>query len=417
MGISRRVFLRRAATVGFGAAGFVLTPNRVDASKKDRADARAFLHEHFVADLHAHPSLKTYFFKKRIEFAHRASSSTWPFSLRADGPSLRRGGVDAVVSAIYVPEVGFLDDCAPLKLIANFQPSLHRLKKSLRDPPDRTAFAILDHFERELARDGPKQFVATAHSVAEMDRIRREGKTAILHALEGGHALNGKIENVDAFHARGVCMITLAHFYDVGVAGNTMGIPYRKAYSALHCFREQYASEDSHEGLYPFGREVLERMIDLGILVDLTHCTPEARSDIYAQAGNRSPLVLSHVGLHELAPYRINPTLDEVKRIADTGGVVGVIFLPFFLTGRHRGKGIDAIVETMARLLNAGGEDSVSWGSDFDGFTNPPNDLTEPSDLPRLVDRMLQRFTPRVVEKILGGNVRRVLETGWRPPT
>ena len=152
------------------------------------------------------------------------------------------------------------------------------------------------------------------------------------------------------------------------------------------------------------------------MLVYLTHCTPEARNDIYLQAGSRTPLVLSHVGLHELAPYRINPTLDEVKRVADTGGVVGVIFLPFFLAGRHRGKGIDAIVETMARMLNAGGEECLGWGSDFDGFTNPPNDLTEPSDLPRLVDRMLRRFNPRIVEKILGGNVRRVLETGWRPP-
>ena len=61
-------------------------------------------------------------------------------------------------------------------------------------------------------------------------------------------------------------------------------------------------------------------MIQLGMLADLTHCTPEARNDIYLQAGSRTPLVLSHVGLHELAPYRINPTLVEVKRIADTGG-------------------------------------------------------------------------------------------------
>ena len=417
MGISGRVFLRRMTAAGIGVASTALFPNRATASRKARDDARAFLREHFVADLHAHPSLKTYFFRKHIDFPHPAPAGTWPFTLRVDGPSLRRGGVDAVVSAIYVPEPEFLDDCAPLKFVANFQPSLHRLKKSLRDPPDRTAFAIMDHFERELAREDVGQFARLARSLYELDRIRREGKTAILHAIEGGHALNGKIENVDAFHARGVCMITLAHFYDVGVTGNTMGIPYRKSYRALRCFRDQYASEHSSTGLHPFGRDALERMIELGMLVDLTHCTPEARNDIYLQAGSRTPLVLSHVGLHELAPYRINPTLDEVKRIADTGGVVGVIFLPFFLAGRHRGKGIDAIVETMARMLNAGGDECLGWGSDFDGFTNPPNDLTEPSDLPRLVDRMLRRFKPRIVEKILGGNVRRVLETGWRPPT
>ena len=271
MGISIRVFFRMAAAAGVGVASTALFPNRAAASRNARDEARAFLREHFVADLHAHPSMKTYFFKKHIDFAHPAPANTWPFTLRGDGPSLKRGGVDAVVSAIYVPEPEFLDDCALLKLVGNLQPSLHRLKNSLRDPPDQTAFASMDHFERELAREGASQFAAPARSLYELDRIRREGKTAILHALEGGHALNGKIENVDAFHARGVCMITLAHFYDVGVAGNVMGIPYRKSYRALRCFRDQYASEHSSTGLHPFGRDVLERMLDLGPWVALTH--------------------------------------------------------------------------------------------------------------------------------------------------
>jgi membrane dipeptidase len=126
---------------------------------------------------------------------------------------------------------------------------------------------------------------------------------------------------------------------------------------------------------------------------------------------------MSHVGHHGLAPFKMNPKDDEVCRIADTGGVIGVIFMNYFLNGKIKGKGIDAIVMTVEKLIDAGGVDCIGWGSDFDGLTNPPNDLREPSDLPYLAAAMLKQFDTEISAKFFGGNARRLLEDGWSPAT
>jgi membrane dipeptidase len=382
------------------------------------ADAQAFLRANFVADLHAHPAMKTGFFRKSLHEEHAAPWNTYPFTLRTDEPSLRAGGVNAVLSAIYVPEPQVAEDARVFSALGSLSPSVRRMKKTFeRDGAD-VASELIDSLDAEL-RSGAG--TSAARSLAELDRINREGKIAFLHTLEGGHALASRsqgspAELLPAFHARGVCMVTLAHFYDVGVAPNIQGVPKTWYLKALGCFREQWASESSQERLPKAGRACVEAMLDLGMLIDLTHMTPESRADVLDQAGTKSPLVMSHVGCYDLMPSRMNPRADEIRRIADTGGVIGVIFLNYFLNGKQRGKGIDAILATMDCLMQHGGEDCVGWGSDFDGFTNPPNDLTEHSDLPRLVDRMLSHYGERTTAKLLGGNVRRVLEEGWKSP-
>lgn len=410
---SRRTFLRQSAA-GLGAAIW----GSAFGAEAQRSDALAFLRSHFVADLHAHTALKTTFFRRDFYEDHAAPPNTYPFTLRTDAPSLRAGGVNAVCSALYVPEPQLAEDARLLSAAGTLSPSIRRMKKTLDEEGPEVLARLLNEFEAAL-RAGTG--AVPVRSLAELDRANRQGKIGFLHTLEGGHALGSgyKKTHLDVLrllHARGFCMVTLAHFYDAGVAPNIQGVPKTWYLKALGCFRDQWASEHSNEGLPELGRRCLEYMLDLGMLVDLTHMTPEAREDVYEQAGNRAPLVMSHVGCRELAPFRMNPCAKEVRRIADTGGVIGVVFLNYFLKGKQRGKGIEAILDTMECLMNDGGEDCVAWGSDFDGFTNPPNDLTEPADLPRLVEQMLERFGERRTAKIVGGNVRRVLEAGWRSP-
>jgi membrane dipeptidase len=115
----------------------------------------------------------------------------------------------------------------------------------------------------------------------------------------------------------------------------------------------------------------------------------------------------------------MNPTPDEVRRIADTGGVIGVIAMGYWLTGgegREEGQrgreedGVGAMVATMRALADQGGIDVVAIGTDFDGFTDPPDDLPDPASLPRLTEALLAAgFSEPDVEKILGSNAMRVV--------
>jgi membrane dipeptidase len=363
-----------------------------------------------VADMHAHPSLKTYLAGERFHRRHRPGKDMGVFTMQVCLPSLRKGGVDVQVSTVHVPEKGLADDCLVLEGLSKVH---RRFRRGFRDIAA-TTHRVLDRFEAAVARaareaGGPVPRIA--RSPEELQAALAAGDIAILHAIEGGHSLEGDIANLDAFHARGVCMLTLAHFYPNGVAAPVDGIPHDFFLRKLGCFRRE---KDLSQGLTDFGRDVVERMVEKGMLVDLTHCTPRARQEVFAINRGRRPLVFSHVGLHALAPYDINPTDDEVRRIADTGGMVGVILMPYYLSAPKQQKGFDPLIETFRRLIDLGGEDCAGIGSDFDGFTDPPDDLREPADYSRLTARLLDAFGSRIAEKILGANFLRVLHDGWQ---
>jgi membrane dipeptidase len=363
-------------------------------------------------DLHAHPSLKTSLFGLRWDQRHRAGSAFNPLSLRCDLPSLVAGGVDVLCSAVYVPERGLLDACLPLRAALVLVPHVRHL---IEGDPYRGAMRVLDEFERIVAATPAVEGVqpAVAHSPADLAAHRAAGRLAVVHTLEGAHHLAGDPANVARFHARGVAMLTLAHFYPNGVAPPVDGIP--PAQKHFGCFR---GAKDLTASLTPLGRDVVEDMVHRGMLVDLTHCTSPARQAVFDLVGTRAPLVMSHVGAASCHPDPMNPMPDEVRRIADSGGVIGVIAMDYWLgrSGRSgSGDGIALMVRTMRALVEQGGIDVVALGSDFDGFTDPPDDLPDPSSLPRLTEALLaDGFTEPEVEKILGRNALRVLAEGWR---
>ena len=175
------------------------------------------------------------------------------------------------------------------------------------------------------------------------------------------------------------------------------------------CFRWK---PDLSLGLETFGREATDAMFDLGMLVDMTHCTPRAREEVFDVRGNRdNPLVMTHVGARADPK---NPTPDEIRRIADTGGIVSVIFYTYWLTEHHGGDVLRHVVETVKHFRKHGGADCLAFGSDFDGLTDPPDDLKEPARLPRLTQALLDaEFTDHEVRGFLGGNFLRVFRDVW----
>ena len=131
-------------------------------------------------------------------------------------------------------------------------------------------------------------------------------------------------------------------------------------------------------------------------------------------APTRRPIIASHVGAYEVNPSPYNLQDWELKKIADSGGVVGVIFMNYWLMPHETRRGLNFIARTLEQFVNAAGIEHVAVGTDFDGFTDPPDDLPDASLLYRLTQRLLaEQYTPEQIVKIWGGNVLRVLRDGW----
>jgi membrane dipeptidase len=158
-------------------------------------------------------------------------------------------------------------------------------------------------------------------------------------------------------------------------------------------------------------------MVERRMLPDVTHCTPVARREVYEVVDDRIPVIASHIGVQSMNPEPYNLDETDVRAIAATGGVVGVIFMPYWLDRAHPGPGLDAIWKTMATLRDWSGGSwaHVAIGTDFDGFTDPADDCDSEAQLPLVREMLEAKGLARAdVEAVLGGNARRVLSAGWR---
>lgn len=214
-------------------------------------------------------------------------------------------------------------------------------------------------------------------------------------------------------YRRGVALLTLAHFYRNRVVHPCYPFPEHMVRLA----KNPDLWRDVTLGLTDLGKRVVQRMIELGMLIDLSHCTPPARQQIYDlcdASGKQVPLIASHVGAYEINPSPYNLRDWEIERIARDGGIVSVIFMNYWLMPSETGQGLNFVSRTLEHFIRIGSEDHVGIGTDFDGFADPPDDLHDAAQLPRLTQRLLSDgYSEERVKKILGGNAWRVLREGW----
>jgi membrane dipeptidase len=361
-----------------------------------------------LTDVHAHPSLKAYLFRRNLWRHYWSGRAFNPFSSRSDFRMLERGGVGVLWAAHYVPERQLLEDCPLLRFAAGLWVPVYG--KLVRKSRFDLLLEMMDAMEREIGRRPDK--AQLAQSAAEVKRIRREGKIAVVHTVEGAHVLEENPERLEVLARRGVAMMTLAHFYANGVADQVDGIPQDMLIRKICKLR--FGSVEP--ALTDFGRELLRRMCELKMLVDLSHCTPQAREAIYQELPGDRPLVASHVGVGRYRPDPYNLSDDEIRHIARSGGAVGVIFMTYWLSSIHPRVGLSIVFETMRHIREVTGSwDHVMLGSDFDGFTDPPDDLHNASRFPALTELLLRRgMNEEDIRKVLGGNAQRLLEAGWR---
>lgn len=390
-----------------------------------------------LTDVHAHPSLKTFLFDYDVWRHVRSGPQFDPDASRSDFEVLERGGVGVVWCAHYVVEDPFVRDALRNLAIRAYAWWYFRVRRGIRiverlttGTPWQRLQRMMDDFERRVA-EGPgrpgRKRARIARRPEDVPAIVADGEIAIVQTIEGAHSLadgdaGDPLANLEALAERGVAMLTLTHFYWNGYVAQADAIPHDTP------FRGSFHTDDAAEPLSDEGRALLDKLVDLGMLVDLTHTTDGARDAIYEHLGGRTPLVASHAAIRDLRQKSYNLRPRDVDAIAGSGGAVGVILMPYWLAEDERRanlRGAEAVWNTIKWIHERTGDwDHIMIGTDFDGFTDPPDDIPDASFLWRLTNRMLRgmsaelgmtdRAMDAAARKVLGANARRLLERGWR---
>jgi membrane dipeptidase len=234
------------------------------------------------------------------------------------------------------------------------------------------------------ARSGGRLTVVRSRSDLEAYLRRRQaepGITAGFLGLEGAHALEGDLANVDALFGAGFRMVALVHFFDNEFGGSAHGV--RKG------------------GLTAKGRDLVRRLEERQMLVDLAHASASTVRDVLAAATR--PVVVSHTGVKGTCDNVRNLDDEELRGVARTGGLVGIGYWQTAVCGTE-GR---AIARAIRHAVQVAGIEHVALGSDFDGAVAEPFDTT---GLAEVTDALLaEGFTEPDVAKIMGGNALRLL--------
>ena len=288
---------------------------------------------------------------------------------------------------------------------------------------------------RALATKHPETW-ELAMTAADVRRIASAGKIAALMGLEGGYAIDEKIDNVGRYYQMGVRYMSPAWSVSTSWAGSS-GDEVGKT-----------------RGLNEFGKRVILEMNRLGMMVDVSHLSDPAFWDIVKTS--TKPVIATHSACRAIANVPRNLTDDMILALAKTGGVVNAIFYPEHIEPgwSQKKKKVDAeiaslvqrasdeekgdavhkklardrvrreeylrrlppvtvtrIVDHIDHIVKLVGIDHVGIGSDFDGVQAVPSDLKSVSDLPNLTAELLRRgYSENDIDKILGGNMLRVME-------
>lgn len=398
----------------------------------------------YFIDAHCHPVLKHYLFGEKYKHSLLTESNGCKddnFTNRqVTIPAMKKAGVNAVLAAHYLPEKYILKDWKIAKdLISYLRIFIKRyIEKVESDDAYKQTLQMISDFENYI-RLHPKDAVI-AHSFMELKQFINEERRIFIHVLEGAHHLGrGKsietyLKRIDELKNCGVALLTISHFFPNTISYPCEGIsPVTK-----RALKVSYKLKES-VSLKTIGIAVVNGMLDKGILLDLTHTNPTARAQIFALNRARGkemmrPLIFSHVGVRHLFhdPDKKNKrfgnlcaTDEEIMEINHCNGVIGIVFMNYWLTGidERPGKkdesGFDFIVATIDHIrVVTNTFDNICIGTDFDGLNDPPDDYYDTAMLGKFRDRVVKEnaikgASSKDIENIFGGNILRVLEKGW----
>jgi membrane dipeptidase len=277
--------------------------------------------------------------------------------------------------------------------------------------------------------------VELARTGADVERIVAEGKIAMPLAIEGGHAIENSLENLQGFHRLGVSSMTLTH-------------------NVTHDWADSGGDEARWGGLNDLGREVVREMNRLGMVVDISHVSDSTFFDVMEVT--EDPVIASHSGVRAINDHRRNISDEMLRALADNGGVIAIVFVLNYLTPEYRDAmnelraigrpwwrqmppvgdldlrsavehldasrdwpmenlpTIDDLLDHIDHAVQVAGVDHVGLGADMYPRTPSPVGIRGVEDYPNITRGLKDRgYSDEDVRKIMGGNLLRV----WKQVT
>ncbi len=329
-----------------------------------------------------------------------------------DLPTMRSGGLGAEFFAVFVA--------------ANYVNGNHSANRTLQ---------MIDTVNTDIIARYPNDFVF-ATTAADIERAHRDHKIAALMGIEGGHAIENSLRLLRDYYTLGVRYMTLTHFNTNDWA------------DAQGDFDDPKVPK--HNGLTPFGKDVVREMNRLGMMVDISHTADKTFYD--AIEVSTAPIIASHSSCRSVSSHTRNMTDDMIRALAKNGGTVQINFECAYLSDRYNktqaGMAADTremmatlrkiddpaertaaiakmraemaaknppatlkdVVANIDHAVQVGGIDHVGIGTDFDGSSCVPSDLNSYDKFPALTRALLEKgYSADDIKKIYGGNLLRVM--------
>lgn len=309
--------------------------------------------------------------------------------------------------------------------------------------PYKDANEEIDSLESIVRRNPDRMVLAKTYK--EVKRGVKKGRLVALIGVEGGHMIEDDMQKLEALYERGMRYLTLTWNNSTSWASSAMDETGSSQSPAL-----------THKGLNDFGRQVVKRMNELGIIVDLSHTGEQTFYD--AVAVSTKPVLLSHSSVWNLCPVFRNVKDDQLKALAKNGGVICINFYSGFvsrdfearageLNGSMRKRFQDSVyavtkdssamrrqwrefyraemnklrpaisdlVDHIDYVVKLIGDDYVGIGADYDGVGSLPVGLEDVTTYPKITEELLRRgYSKKSINKILGGNVLRVIKANFK---
>ncbi|MEZ5034407.1 MAG: dipeptidase [Chitinophagaceae bacterium] len=305
-----------------------------------------------------------------------------------------------------------------------------------RKEPFNWANREMDSLDAVIQRN-PDKIVKTG-TPEELRQAVKNHKLAAMFGVEGGHMIENNLDNLNKFFDRGTRYMTLTWNNSTDWATSAED-------------ETQHAANLKHKGLTDFGRQVIQRMNKLGMMVDLSHVGEQTFYD--AIAASTKPIIVSHSCVYNICPVSRNLKDAQIKAVQQNGGVIDLNFFSGFVDSnynkhqdeflqRHKAEmdsllqikpdkyyaydilfskhadeveamrpPLSLLIDHLDYIVNLIGVDYVGLGSDFDGINSSPKELNDVTDMPLITKELKKRgYSKKEIKKILGGNFMRVFE-------
>jgi len=281
-----------------------------------------------------------------------------------DIPRMKEGGVNVQFFAVFIEDI--------------YKPD-RSLKRTLQ---------LIDCFYREMEKNQDEISLVTNYN--QINEANSAGKIAAILSVEGGEALEGDLGVLRMLYKLGVRLLTLT-------------------WNQRNQIADGIGESRTGSGLTEFGLKVIDEMNNLKMFIDVSHLSETGFWDVIKRS--KAPIVASHSNCYALCPHPRNLKDEQIKALADKGGVIGITFVPNFLTQEKRKTTVKDVVTHIDYLVEKAGIDCVGLGSDFDGTGGLPLGLEGVDKITNITEELLTRgYKEREIKKILGGNFLRVFK-------